>query len=121
AWLGRLMSGPVPSPPMKGMMGWGGDVEAAIEAGLDAVAGGTVTMEYGGMRGPFKQKRLAGMQAGNARRRQEHRSLRRTRHTPLTAPRRRRQSRCTRSRGMVVLDGSGSNSNRRACAPTAGA
>src|SRR5207247_11374832 len=58
--LARQMSGPVPSPSMKGMMGWEGTSRRPSGRDWMRSAGGTVTMEYGGMRGPSNKKKRGG-------------------------------------------------------------
>src|SRR5213078_1693727 len=51
AWLARQMSGPVPSPSMKGRMGWEGTSRRPSGRAWMRSPGGTEMVEYGGTRG----------------------------------------------------------------------
>src|SRR5438128_659148 len=50
------MSGPVPSPSMKGRLGWEGTSRRPSGREWMRSPGGMVRVEYGGMRGSLKQK-----------------------------------------------------------------
>src|SRR6266516_7659456 len=60
AWLARQMSGPVPSPSMKGRMGWEGTSRRPSGRDWMRSPAGTVMVEYGGMRGPSNKKTRGG-------------------------------------------------------------
>src|SRR2546422_7565457 len=60
AWLARQMSGPVPSPSMKGRMGWEGTSRRPSGREWIRSPVGTVMVAYGGMRGPSNKKTQGG-------------------------------------------------------------